>query len=138
MAAGWLTHLGAGQVEVRSAGSMPADRVNPAAVAAMAEVGIDIAAETPKIRAPGGGPTPRAGGAGRRGGGASAGRAAPGRGQPPRRRPGARLPKISVPKMPPSFVASQRWPPLLTALPTSQPFMSWMFSPIALMTWPLT
>ena len=49
MAAGFLTHLAAGQVEVRSAGSMPAEKVNPVAVAAMAEVGIDIAAETPKI-----------------------------------------------------------------------------------------
>ncbi|MGZ4436355.1 MAG: arsenate reductase ArsC [Nocardioidaceae bacterium] len=49
MAAAWLAHLGAGQVEVRSAGSAPADQVNPAAVAAMAEVGVDIAAETPKI-----------------------------------------------------------------------------------------
>ena len=49
MAAGFLTHLAAGRVEVRSAGSMPADKVNPAAVAAMAEVGIDIAAEIPKI-----------------------------------------------------------------------------------------
>ncbi|WP_163550304.1 arsenate reductase ArsC [Candidatus Frankia nodulisporulans] len=49
MAAGFLTHLAAGRVEVRSAGSIPAGHVNPAAVAAMAEVGIDIAAETPKI-----------------------------------------------------------------------------------------
>ncbi len=49
MAAGFLTHLGAGRVEVRSAGSLPAERINPVAVAAMAEVGIDIAAETPKI-----------------------------------------------------------------------------------------
>jgi arsenate reductase len=49
MAAGFLTHLAAGRVEVRSAGSMPADKVNPAAVAAMAEVGIDIATEIPKI-----------------------------------------------------------------------------------------
>ncbi|MGZ4505540.1 MAG: arsenate reductase ArsC, partial [Nocardioidaceae bacterium] len=49
MAAAWLAHLGAGQVEVRSAGSAPADQVNPSAVAAMAEVGVDIAAETPKI-----------------------------------------------------------------------------------------
>jgi len=49
MAAAFLTHLAAGRVEVRSAGSMPAEKVNPAAVAAMAEVGIDIAAETPKI-----------------------------------------------------------------------------------------
>ena len=44
--------LGGGQVEVRSAGSAPADQVNPAAVAAMAEEGIDISAETPKILTP--------------------------------------------------------------------------------------
>ena len=49
MAAAFLTHLSGGAVDVRSAGSEPADRVNPAAVAAMAEVGIDIAAEKPKI-----------------------------------------------------------------------------------------
>ena len=49
MAAGLLTHLSGGQVEVRSAGSAPADHINPAAVAAMAELGIDIAAERPKI-----------------------------------------------------------------------------------------
>ncbi len=49
MAAAFLTHLSGGGVEVRSAGSEPADQVNPAAVAAMAEVGIDIAAEKPKI-----------------------------------------------------------------------------------------
>ncbi|MFE3204826.1 arsenate reductase ArsC [Embleya sp. NPDC059237] len=49
MAAAWLTHLADGRVEVRSAGSAPADAVNPAAVAAMAEVGIDMSAETPKI-----------------------------------------------------------------------------------------
>ena len=49
MAAGLLTHLGGGQVEVRSAGSAPAENVNPAAVQAMAEIGIDIAAEVPKI-----------------------------------------------------------------------------------------
>lgn len=49
MAAAFLTHLSQGAVEVRSAGSAPADHVNPAAVAAMAEVGIDIAAEQPKI-----------------------------------------------------------------------------------------
>ena len=49
MAAGWLTHLAEGRVEVRSAGSEPADQVNPAAVAAMAEVGIDITDQTPKI-----------------------------------------------------------------------------------------
>jgi len=49
MAAAFLAHLSEGRVEVRSAGSEPADQVNPAAVAAMAEVGIDIAAEKPKI-----------------------------------------------------------------------------------------
>ena len=49
MAAGFLTHLGRGQVEVRSAGSIPGDQVNPSAVAAMAEVGIDISAQRPKI-----------------------------------------------------------------------------------------
>jgi arsenate reductase len=49
MAAGFLTHLGGGQVEVRSAGSLPGDRVNPSAVAAMAEVGIDISRQTPKV-----------------------------------------------------------------------------------------
>ncbi|MET8678841.1 arsenate reductase ArsC [Streptomyces sp. NPDC004647] len=49
MAAAWLTHLAGDRVEVRSAGSAPADQVNPAAVEAMREVGIDIAAETPKV-----------------------------------------------------------------------------------------
>lgn len=49
MAAGFLTALSGGAVEVRSAGSMPADRVNPVAVEAMAEVGIDITAEQPKV-----------------------------------------------------------------------------------------
>jgi arsenate reductase (thioredoxin) len=49
MAAAFLTHLSQGAVDVRSAGSEPADRVNPAAVPAMAEVGIDVAAEQPKI-----------------------------------------------------------------------------------------
>ena len=49
MAAAYLHHLSGGAVEVRSAGSAPADRVNPSAVAAMAEHGIDITAETPKI-----------------------------------------------------------------------------------------
>ena len=49
MAAAFVTHLSHGEVEVRSAGSAPADQVNPAAVQAMAEVGIDIASETPKI-----------------------------------------------------------------------------------------
>ena len=49
MAAGFLTHLGEGKVEVRSAGSIPGDQVNPSAVAAMAEVGIDISRQTPKV-----------------------------------------------------------------------------------------
>ncbi|ADU48594.1 arsenate reductase ArsC [Intrasporangium calvum] len=49
MAAAYLTALSGGQVEVRSAGSAPADQVNPSAVAAMAEEGIDISAETPKV-----------------------------------------------------------------------------------------
>jgi arsenate reductase (thioredoxin) len=49
MAAAYLTHLAGGRVEVRSAGSAPADAVNPAVVAAMAEDGIDISAETPKV-----------------------------------------------------------------------------------------
>jgi arsenate reductase (thioredoxin) len=49
MAAGWLRHLAGDAVDVRSAGSLPAERVNPAAVAAMAEVGIDIAGQQPKV-----------------------------------------------------------------------------------------
>ena len=49
MAAGYVTHLSGGLIEVRSAGSAPADQVNPAAVAAMAEEGIDISAQIPKI-----------------------------------------------------------------------------------------
>jgi protein-tyrosine-phosphatase len=49
MGAAFLTHLGAGRVQVRSAGSAPAETVNPAAVEAMQEVGIDISAETPKV-----------------------------------------------------------------------------------------
>jgi arsenate reductase len=49
MAAGWLHHLAADRVEVRSAGSEPADQINLVAVKAMAEVGIDIAAEQPKV-----------------------------------------------------------------------------------------
>ncbi|MCD0449388.1 arsenate reductase ArsC [Actinocorallia sp. API 0066] len=49
MAAAFLTHLAGDAVEVRSAGSAPADTVNPAVVAAMAELGIDISHETPKI-----------------------------------------------------------------------------------------
>jgi arsenate reductase len=47
MAAGWLRHLAGDQVEVRSAGSEPADQINPAAVQAMREVGIDITDQTP-------------------------------------------------------------------------------------------
>ncbi|MGY1685153.1 arsenate reductase ArsC [Geodermatophilus sp. SYSU D00867] len=49
MAAGWLRHLAGDAVEVRSAGSLPADRVNPAAVEAMAEVGIDVTAQRPRV-----------------------------------------------------------------------------------------
>ena len=49
MAAGYLRHLGAGRVEVLSAGSAPADSINPVAVIAMAEEGIDITAEHPKV-----------------------------------------------------------------------------------------
>jgi arsenate reductase len=49
MAAGWLRFLAGNSVEVRSAGSIPADQVNPAAVAAMAEIGIDITDQTPRI-----------------------------------------------------------------------------------------
>ncbi|MBM9510585.1 arsenate reductase ArsC [Streptomyces sp. KK5PA1] len=49
MAAAFLTHLAGDRVEVRSAGSTPADEVNPAVVEAMSEAGIDISAETPKV-----------------------------------------------------------------------------------------
>jgi len=49
MAAGYLNHLAGGQIEVRSAGSEPADNINPVAVQVMAEEGIDIAAQQPKI-----------------------------------------------------------------------------------------
>jgi len=49
MAAGYLRHLGGGRVDVLSAGSAPAGSINPVAVQAMAEEGIDIAAEQPKI-----------------------------------------------------------------------------------------
>jgi len=49
MAAGFLAALAGDAIEVRSAGSTPADAVNPAAVAAMAEVGIDISSANPKI-----------------------------------------------------------------------------------------
>ncbi|ALX66355.1 arsenate reductase ArsC [Microbacterium sp. XT11] len=49
MAAGFLRDIAGDRVEVRSAGSMPADRINPVAVEAMREVGIDITAESPKV-----------------------------------------------------------------------------------------
>ncbi|EME19802.1 arsenate reductase [Rhodococcus triatomae BKS 15-14] len=49
MAAGFLGALAGDRIEVRSAGSAPADEVNPAAVAAMAEIGIDISRESPKF-----------------------------------------------------------------------------------------
>ncbi|MFJ8083230.1 arsenate reductase ArsC [Streptomyces sp. NPDC096205] len=49
MAAGFLRHLAGDRIEVRSAGSLPGDRVNPAAVAAMAELGIDISDQKPKV-----------------------------------------------------------------------------------------
>jgi arsenate reductase (thioredoxin) len=49
MAQGWLAQLGRGRIDVRSAGTAPADGVNPVAVAVMAEVGIDIAGEQPKV-----------------------------------------------------------------------------------------
>ncbi|MCW2579835.1 MAG: arsC, partial [Blastococcus sp.] len=52
MAAGWLRHLAGDSVEVRSAGSVPGDRVNPAAVEALAEVGIDISDQRPKVLTP--------------------------------------------------------------------------------------
>jgi arsenate reductase len=48
MAAGFLQELGQGRIEVRSAGSMPGNQINPVAVEAMKEVGIDIAGEQPK------------------------------------------------------------------------------------------
>ena len=49
MAAALLSNFSAGQIEVRSAGSAPAETVNPAAVAAMKELGIDMSAEVPKV-----------------------------------------------------------------------------------------
>ncbi|WP_067714229.1 arsenate reductase ArsC [Nocardia yamanashiensis] len=52
MAHGFLTHLAGDRVEVRSAGTAPADAINPVAVQAMAELGIDITAQTPKILTP--------------------------------------------------------------------------------------
>src|SRR5450830_1793968 len=52
MAAGFLSALSGGAVEVRSAGSMPADQINPTAVEAMLELGIDIRQERPKVLTP--------------------------------------------------------------------------------------
>jgi protein-tyrosine-phosphatase len=52
MAAGFLTHLAGDRIEVRSAGSLPADQVNPAAVEAMREAGIDITDQKPKVLSP--------------------------------------------------------------------------------------
>ncbi len=49
MAAAFLTHLVGDRVEVRSAGSAPADSINPVVIAAMGEVGIDISSEIPKV-----------------------------------------------------------------------------------------
>ena len=49
MAAAYLRHLSGGKVEVRSAGSAPAETINPVAVEAMLEEGIDIRAERPKV-----------------------------------------------------------------------------------------
>lgn len=49
MAAGFLRHLAGGRAEIRSAGSVPAEAINPAVVEAMAEAGVDIATEQPKV-----------------------------------------------------------------------------------------
>lgn len=49
MAAGWLRHLAGESIEVRSAGSAPADSINPAAVEAMAEEGVDITSASPTV-----------------------------------------------------------------------------------------
>lgn len=48
MAAGWVRHLAGDRVHVRSAGSEPAEQINPLAVQAMAEVGIDLTGNTPR------------------------------------------------------------------------------------------
>lgn len=52
MAAGWLRHLAGDAIEVRSAGSEPADQINPVAAEAMREVGIDITDQKPTILNP--------------------------------------------------------------------------------------
>jgi arsenate reductase len=49
MAAGWLKQLAGDRIEIWSAGSEPADQINPTAIEVMREVGIDISGETPKI-----------------------------------------------------------------------------------------
>jgi arsenate reductase len=49
MAAGWLRHLAGDSVDIRSAGTEPADRINPVAIAAMAEVGINISGRQPHV-----------------------------------------------------------------------------------------
>jgi arsenate reductase (thioredoxin) len=49
MAAGWLRSLAGDTIDVRSAGTLPADRVNPVAVEAMREVGIDLSRATPRV-----------------------------------------------------------------------------------------
>ncbi|MFD6350921.1 arsenate reductase ArsC [Nocardia tengchongensis] len=52
MAQGFLARLAGDAIEVRSAGTAPAETINPSAVAAMAELGIDITAQTPKVLTP--------------------------------------------------------------------------------------
>ena len=52
MAAGFLSHLAGDAIEVRSAGSQPADEINPVAVQAMKEIGIDITHQKPKVLTP--------------------------------------------------------------------------------------
>ena len=52
MAAGFMQHLGKDQVDVLSAGSAPKDSINPIAIEAMAEIGIDIANNVPKVLTP--------------------------------------------------------------------------------------
>lgn len=52
MAAALVAHLAGDRIEVRSAGTEPADQINPAAIAAMAEIGVDITATAPKVLTP--------------------------------------------------------------------------------------
>jgi arsenate reductase len=49
MAAGWLRHLAGDRIDIRSAGTAPAEQINPVAVAVMREVGIDIADQIPRV-----------------------------------------------------------------------------------------